>query len=855
MREFLSLLLVVFAIFLTLALYSHVFQGREPAGNMMGIVGGEAAAFLSKWLGWCSFVAVLWALLLARTVWRSIDGSGNATSRNVFVVLLSSILLAGSGAALVSVFFGTEGGGLLGTLLSWELIPYLNHGGAALVSTAVFFVALVLSTGITGSEIVGVFAKTGTYSGEHLKKTATVSGRIGRALAKAQLRLTVLLARKSAGIAGETLSKMRRKNGDVEPPLYEPELVDEIEEDDFEIEAFVERKPKRAAIEHKKQARIVDDSEEDEDDIDEEEPVAKKGAAKSEPASTVPALGERRFDAIGRGLKEHLLRKKEKGDSVEERPKRKRSHQAFSLPPIQLLSKPEPASSVSVKREELVRNCKQLEQTLLDFRIGGQVVDAQPGPVITLYEFDPAPGIKVQKIVNLADDLARALKVESVRVYAPVPGKGTVGIEVPNMQREIVRLREILDNRKFLESETPLALALGKDTSGEPYYADLSRMPHLLIAGATGTGKSVCINSLLLSILYQHTPEEVRLLMIDPKMLELSVYEGIPHLKAPVVTLPRRARGVLHWAVEEMERRYRLMLKTKVRNIDSYNKAIRSSTRQGLAKERDKEESREFIELDERHVISVSDSEGLSKGNGEEAPIGTPEIDETEPLPRIVIIVDEFADLMLSVGREIEELVTRLAQKARASGIHLILATQRPSVDVITGLIKANFPARISFKVASRIDARTVLDTSGSEKLLGNGDMLFMTGGAGRMKRVHSAFVSDGEVTEICDWLRKQGAPDYDPQIEATIQRLDDMEKGGGTGLQMDFEFDPLYDQAVNVVVEKGHASTSMIQRAFRIGYNRAASIIESMEREGVVGPADGAKPRQVLAPRLDRMD
>jgi S-DNA-T family DNA segregation ATPase FtsK/SpoIIIE len=408
----------------------------------------------------------------------------------------------------------------------------------------------------------------------------------------------------------------------------------------------------------------------------------------------------------------------------------------------------------------------------------------------------------------------------------------------------------LIETKAFLDPQYQIALALGKDTFGDPFIADLSKMPHLLIAGATGTGKSVCLNSLLLSLLYRNTPQDLRLILIDPKMLELSVYEDIPHLKAPVVTMAKRARGVLWWAVEEMERRYALMKDLGVRNLASYN----SLALNGNSAARRQRKKDEIIELLEKDVVSTSSKlPSLDREEDDSRPAALRSSDGAlEPLPRIVIVVDELADLMLTVGREIEELLMRLAQKARAAGIHLILATQRPSVNVITGLIKANFPSRISFKVASRIDARTVLDTSGAEKLLGQGDMLYLSGGAGRPKRLHSPFVSDKEVHDVVDFLRSQGKPDYDTRIETMIERLEQNEANAANGEGAAEEYDPLYDQAVNVVLEKGMASTSMVQRVFRIGYNRAARILETMERDGIVGPADGAKPRTVLVPHRD---
>jgi S-DNA-T family DNA segregation ATPase FtsK/SpoIIIE len=425
--------------------------------------------------------------------------------------------------------------------------------------------------------------------------------------------------------------------------------------------------------------------------------------------------------------------------------------------------------------------------------------------VITTYEFEPAPGVKVSRIVGLADDLAMALKALSVRIVAPLPHKAAVGIEVPNSVREHVALREILSADGFQKSASPLTFGLGKDTAGVPVAVDLGRMPHLLVAGATGSGKSVSVNAMIVSVLLKATPEQARLLMIDPKMLELNVYDGIPHLLLPVVTEPKKAAAALRWGVMEMERRYRLLADAGVRNIDQYNRNLK---------------------------------EGKVRAREDEDP--------SRALPYIMIVVDELADLMMVIGREIEESIARLAQKARAAGIHLLLATQRPSVDVITGLIKANFPARIAFQVASKVDSRTILDTNGAEHLLGQGDMLFLPPGSSKLQRIHGAYVSEVEIKRIVDHLKAQAAPEYD---ESILEGADDDEPGPAD----EGEVDPKYDEAIQVVAEARMASTSLIQRRLRIGYNRAARMIERMEREGIVGPGDGSKPREVLAGRIGR--
>jgi S-DNA-T family DNA segregation ATPase FtsK/SpoIIIE len=479
-----------------------------------------------------------------------------------------------------------------------------------------------------------------------------------------------------------------------------------------------------------------------------------------------------------------------------------------------------------VDKETLQANSLILQKKLADFGVDGEVVAVRPGPVITMYEFKPAAGVKVRRIVLLADDLAMALRAVSVRILAPIPGESVVGIEIPNQRRETVLLRELIESEAYQNADSKLTLALGKDIGGGPFVTDLARMPHLLVAGATGTGKSVSINAMILSILFKSTPQDVKFIMVDPKMLELTVYEDIPHLLVPVVTDPKKAAAALFWAMDEMDRRYRLMRDKGARNIDSYNRAL----------EKHVGNKKGVFELTESQAAEDDTEPG---GNLDQAaPL------EHERLPRIVIVVDELADLMMTVGRDIEEYITRLAQKARAAGIHLILATQRPSVDVITGLIKANFPARISFQVTSRVDSRTILDSMGAEKLLGSGDLLYLPPGTARLTRVHGAFVSDQEVRKVMNFIRQQGRPNYKPEVFEVKKEVD--------GAMVDEEYDEMYDQAVAIVTETQQASISMIQRRLRVGYNRAARMIEQMEREGVVGPADGAKPREVYARKID---
>ena len=492
----------------------------------------------------------------------------------------------------------------------------------------------------------------------------------------------------------------------------------------------------------------------------------------------------------------------------------------YTLPPLAFLDSP-PREKAGVDKASLEANCLVLQRKLRDFGIEGEVLAARPGPVITVYEFRPAPGVMVRRIVGVADDLAMALSAVSIRILAPIPGESVVGIEVPNTRREKVFLREILEDPAYADSGASLPLALGKDVAGAPFATDLARMPHLLVAGATGTGKSVSLNSMILSILYRATPDDVRFIMIDPKMLELTPYEGLPHLLTPVVTDPKEARAALFWAVQEMDRRYRLMRDKGARNIDNYNRILEKEPPPAPASAAPSEE-----ELGGR----LDGSEEL----------------EHARMPRVVILIDELADLMMSVGRDIEEHITRLAQKARAAGIHMVLATQRPSVDVITGLIKANFPARVSFQVTSRIDSRTILDGQGAEQLLGDGDLLFLPPGTARLIRLHGPYVSNREIGKVTDFIKQQGRPEYRPEI------IEAAAEGGGDFDGLDDDYDEMYDQAVAVVTETRQASISMVQRRLRVGYNRAARMIEKMEREGVVGPADGARPRDVLAPKIE---
>jgi DNA segregation ATPase FtsK/SpoIIIE, S-DNA-T family len=504
----------------------------------------------------------------------------------------------------------------------------------------------------------------------------------------------------------------------------------------------------------------------------------------------------------------------------------------YQVPPLSLLVDPPPTEGVQTEkaRDEILASSAILEKKLLDFGIEGRVVQVLPGPVITLFEYEPAPGVKVSRIVSLADDLSLAMRCVGLRILAPVPGKPVVGIEIPNMRRETIYFKDVMTSDVFQESESNLTLVIGKDITGEPAVQDLATTPHLLMAGSTGSGKSVGLNAMICSILLNATPDEVKMIMIDPKMLELSVYDGIPHLISPVVTNPKKAAAALQWAVNEMESRYKMMAECGVRNINGFNE---------LAEKLQKEYELEVKKREKANKgVKPTDEE-----EGEEEDV-IPE--PPAKLPYVVILIDELADLMMVASKGVEDSLTRLAQMARAAGIHLIVATQRPSVDVLTGIIKANFPTRMSYKVTSRVDSRTILDAMGADKLLGKGDMLFLPPGTSKLLRLHGVMVSDAEIQRIVDFIKKQAKPHYQEDIFDSVVMEDNVAAEG------EEEFDEKYDEALAIVAKDRQASISYIQRRLRIGYNRAARIIETMEREGVVGPSDGAKPREVYVSPIE---
>ncbi len=761
--------LILAALSMLLALLSYdpadpsgnVATDRPPA-NLMGWTG----AFLADWALKLTGLASL-LLVLVPGAW----GMRLIRHRPVARLWLRLIALPAALSLLAAAFAALPGemgfGGIIGHVLLERLA-----GGTGLDRPLIALAAMAAGLGVAYYALAYGAAEW-RAGGERLAALGRAALRLaGRAFAWG-LRSEVFAGRTATLRASRAAERRRTR--------IEPRLADDADDGD----AFEEE-------------------EEDEEEVAAPpSPRAARAAPRIEKAAT-PKRGRR---ASGQATLDLL--------SAEE-------HQ---LPPLDLLA-PAPVERGRVASEEsLEKNARLLESVLEDFGVRGQIAKVRPGPVVTLYELEPATGTKTSRVVGLADDIARSMSAVSVRV-AVVPGRSVIGIELPNARRETVFLRELLASEPYERTGGKLALVLGKDIGGGPVIVDLARMPHLLIAGTTGSGKSVAINTMILSLLYRLAPDKCRFIMIDPKMLELSVYDGIPHLLAPVVTEPRKAVVALKWAVKEMENRYRAMSKLGVRNIEGYNARVAEARKNG-------------------EVLTRKVQTGFDPETG--APVWEEEPFDLEPLPLIVVVVDEMADLMLVAGKDIEAAVQRLAQMARAAGIHLIMATQRPSVDVITGTIKANFPTRISFHVTSKIDSRTILGEMGAEQLLGQGDMLYMANG-GRITRVHGPFVSDQEVEQVVGFLKAQGEPSYlesvteDEEADAGFAEL---AEEGGSG-------DALYDEAVALVTRERKCSTSFIQRHLQIGYNRAARIVERMEREGVVSTANHVGKREVLARSIE---
>jgi S-DNA-T family DNA segregation ATPase FtsK/SpoIIIE len=894
-REISGILLLSGGLFAGLSLVS-MQAGGDP---LMGPGGGAIASGLYTLVGLGAYLLIAAMLVAAVRCFRArplVDGVREGAG---------AFLLLGSVAVLLHLPFADSvvshhgPGGLWGQWLGEVAASFIGAVGAALVATTMLVVGILLVTEISMREVAIVLGWAARHTRRALVTGSIAAWRVARA------------AFPEKDDAGE----VRRERDDGDLAEKEIAIVEPVRAAAIEVDAIpVPLEPQESDAVRVGAARTVVD------EIDEERAamaaiVAEVAAVErfapeelqvpdgeAEPVAAAAPLPDAPIIVEPASITRLRLVAQEANDAKEARDEEAQNAQnaedaadseaaagaekptfiklgegAFQLPTADLLEYlPPPAHDMD--KQALYEMAERLELAMSNYGVRGKVKEIHMGPVVTMYEFAPAPGTRTGKIANLEKDLAMALEAQAVRIVAPIPGKAVVGVEVPNPTREMVYLKEILQDSCFTGAASKLQIALGKDIKGAPVSVNLSKMPHLLVAGTTGSGKSVAVNGMITSLLYNASPDEVRFIMVDPKMLELSIYEGIPHLLLPVVTDPKKANLALRWAVDEMERRYELLAKTGVRDISSYNAKIdvaNAGGKTGVPEAPPKREkkirvvvagpdgSEQEVDLDAASEITVAEAgtgEGDSGGIIDyEAPSdedlsdiaaaaqATRERLAAQPkpvkLPYIVIVIDEFADLMMVAPKDVETSVARLAQKARAAGLHLILATQRPSVDVITGLIKANFPSRIALQVASKIDSRTILDTSGAETLLGNGDMLFSDRGT-KLRRVHGAFLSDDEVHRVVDFLKKQAKPVYDMDI--LKPRDEDAEEGGAPA---DSFHDDLYDQAVAIVCDTRQASVSYIQRRLQIGYNRAARMVEHMERDGIVGPTNGAKPRDVLAP------
>jgi len=820
----------------------------EGSGNWVGPVGAAVAESLTHAFGWAAWLIVLEAALAtARLFRRRPSPLGWALPP----VLVSSLFL---GSAFLHLVLEPRPwgpvplpGGVLGELLGEVGRALLGSAGAVVVAATLVLVALLLRTQLSLRGLAGRVVAMGAFIADRFRRSARALAEAWREAEALDRREREAGAPRVVGVdtlgdpteaAGATVAgdggsvpggrRSRRRPG--------VDTADAAAGDDPESGPRPTASGRDASLEdegsrdapgsHARSPRSADGSAVD-DDLG---ASGDAGSGPGEPPSEAARLGR----AIGGGLRRGQA-SSPAAPAGGARPPRivppedtgpppgpssaggvpaPRVADGYQPPPTSLLDAA-PPSGIAVDAGELRANADRLVDKLEAYGVKGRVDEIHPGPVVTMYEFEPRSGTKIAKIAGLADDLAMALAAQKVRIVAPIPGKARVGFELPNDQRQTVYLRQVLEDERWRRLKGALPVAFGKDIAGQPVYGDLAKMPHLLVAGATGSGKSVGINVMLCSLLQQKTPEEVRLLMIDPKVVELAVFDGIPHMLLPVVTDMRKAALALRWAVDEMERRYQLFADAGARNIASFNERVERVAAGGLAQD--------------KFWRRGKGPRGEDQGSDSE-PAGPP-----EKLPYVVVVVDEFADLMMVAAKDVEACIARLAQKARAAGIHVVLATQRPSVDVITGMIKANFPSRVAFKVSQREDSKTILGRSGAEHLLGMGDMLMLPPGTGDLKRVHSAYVSEDEVRVFCDHLRAQGEPVYDEEI--LRPRDDDGDGPGPAGGSGD---DPLYDRAVAAVAQAGYCSISHLQRQLGVGYNKAAKLVEQMEREGVVGPASG---------------
>jgi len=832
-------------VLLSLASFSPtdpVFDGiGNKASNLIGLVGAYLADGLLGALGLASFLffgALAWGALIAFSM-----GGIQMSLRKAFGCLTLTVLgtvfchLALSG----SVVLGHPPGGVVGEYAGGLFVSLLSVTGAMVFVSAGVILCLI--------EVTGFSPVACTRAAARAIRTTAISS--ARAIAWAAVRAAGAIA------AGSTRAWhfAVRETRDLIASLKEGKHS--VRKPSGPDEEQITKAPARLATETGPQvvdpamaflAPPVTSPPADE----RREPLVVTSDPPPKPKETESDKPARKsFKDIKRDQEPEIVIPRQADECEKSEPARKEQPLSFDLedyelPDIEFLDLEEQAQT-EIEKEMLHEYARRLEEKLSNYGVEGRVKKIMPGPVVTMYEYSPAPGVKVSKIAGLSNDLALALGAMSVRIVAPIPGRSVVGIEVANKQRQTVYAKEIIGHKSFGRSKSKLTLGLGKNIEGTPFVSDLNKMPHLLVAGATGTGKSVALNAMITSILYRATPEDVRFIMVDPKVLELSLYEGIPHLLLPVVIDPRKAQAALNWAVNEMDRRIQLLHAAGVRSLDAYNRKVDRLKNSEAEPEERKPKKKKVIVIDKTASVNeAEEADGEEEKAAEEQEADGDEEEEEEKeqiekLPHIVIVIDELADLMMTSSREVEASIARIAQKARAAGIHLIVATQRPSVNVITGLIKANLPARISFRVASKTDSRTILDQNGAESLLGNGDMLFHPPTSSQIMRIHGALITEDEITRVVEHLKQQAQPVYDDSILASAEEEDE-----GVQLEED-DRDELYDLAVAVVAEAGQASTSMVQRKLRIGYNRAARLIERMEREGIVGPPDGSRPREVL--------
>lgn len=840
-REGAVIALIALCIYFAMALVT--FSPSDPGWASIGhdtsvqnYAGRTGAWLASLFMDFFGQVAYLFPLMIAGYAIMLIRRRNDSLDLHwpLFMMRFGGFLLillsATSLLSLYSVFgLGASSGGVLGTAVSEAMVRFFNLPATTLLLIAIFLFALTVTTGLSWFWLMDQIGGITLRAGQGLKALFTKDP-------------NKKPAQKPAKPETEKRPEPRK-----EPPIVHDRVAGPSDGEKTEVKpkwwqrlpGLGPRKAKSKPAEtHRSAGRKEPGLEGLSADIDPEPARLESFSSRDDGVPETPAQGKSAGAAkqaqAPQGDTEPAARsfKISPFKKNDDKPSKAKDKQGSlledvesAIPPLTLLDPPEEHKEKGYSEESLEHMSRMLEEKLADFGVSVEVVEVNPGPVITRFEIKPAPGVKVSKISNLAKDLARSLAVLSVRVVEVIPGKSVVGIEIPNEEREIVRLSEVLGARVFEESSSPITMALGNDIGGNPMVANLAKMPHLLVAGTTGSGKSVGVNAMLLSMLLKATPDEVRFIMVDPKMLELSIYDGIPHLLAPVVTDMKEAANALRWCVAEMERRYRLMASLGVRNIAGYNRKVKDAIAAGEPLLDPLWKPDEYLANDEQ------------------------ERPELETLPFIVVVIDEFADMMMIVGKKVEELIARIAQKARAAGIHLVLATQRPSVDVITGLIKANIPTRMSFQVSSKIDSRTVLDQGGAEQLLGHGDMLYLPPGSGLPVRVHGAFVDDDEVHRVVNAWKARGEPVYVDDVlngaeGESLPGVPTLSEGGG-----DSEGDALFDEAVAFVTEGRRVSISSVQRKFKIGYNRAANLVDAMEASGVVSAAGHNGAREVLAP------